>query len=311
MADNSAAPMVYMHLRLAGLDEVLDLPAEQRIAEGDPITAEQRARVRVLVTGGPLPLPTELVESFPDLRLIVSVAAGYDGVNVEHARARGIMVGSAIGVNAPDVADLAVGSLIALVRGIVEGDRVVRDGGWYPRRVVPTRSFGALKVGIAGLGTIGLAIAERIEAFGCSIAWHGPRPKAARWPRADSLLDLAVACDALFVAAHLSAETERMIDGAVLEALGPDGYLVNVGRGPLIDEDALIAALREGRLGGAALDVFATEPTPPERWRDVPNTVLTPHLGGVTHESLRGVFLRARDNVVRGLTGEEPLGRVA
>lgn len=303
--------LVYLDLELEGLEEALGVPAEQLVRVNDELEPERRERVKVLVTGGPTHLPTERVDSFPGVTTIVSIAAGHDGIDLDHARSRGIAVASAIGVNAPDVADLAVGSLIALVRGIVSGDRLVREGGWYPRRVVPTRSVGNLKVGVVGLGTIGEEIARRMVAFGCSIAWHGPRDKDVPWPRVADLCELAAACDVLFVAAPLSDATQHMVGAAVIDALGPRGYLVNVGRGPLIDEDALIAALREGRLGGAALDVFVDEPTPPERWRDVPNTVLTPHFGGVTHEAMRGVLTRAGENARSALAGEPLKGRVA
>lgn len=308
---NDAAPLVYLDLELSGLREALALPEGQCITAADRPTPEQRGQVRVLVTGGPTHLPVERVDSFPNLSLIVSVAAGHDGIDLGHARSRGIAVASSIGVNAADVADLAAGSLIALVREIVAGDRLVREGGWFPRRAVPTRSVGGLRVGIAGFGAIGQEIARRMAAFGCRVEWYGPRPKETPFPRVATLRELAERSDALFVAAHLSPETEGMIDADIIGALGADGYLVNVGRGPLIDEDALIAALREGRLGGAALDVFVEEPTSPERWRGVPNTVLTPHLGGVTHEALRGVFTRTAENVRRGLAGEAVEGRVA
>lgn len=304
-------PLVYLSIKLRGLEETLGLPEDQILRVGDDPSPEDRARVRVLVAAGAIRLPTELVDSFPNLAVIVSVAAGHDGIDLDHARARGIQVTSSVGANAPDVADLAVGSLIALVRGILAGDRLVREGGWRLMRVVPSRSIGALKVGIVGLGMIGQEIARRMEAFGCAVEWYGPRPKQAAWPRVETVEELAARSDALFVAAHLSAETQGMIDARVIAALGPEGFLVNVGRGPLVDEDALIAALHEGRLGGAALDVFVDEPTPSERWRDVPNTVLTPHLAGVTHEALHRVFLRTRDSVVRGLAGEPAQWRVA
>lgn len=303
--------LVYVDLELAGLDDALGVPPQQLLHASDEPDADQRARVKVLVTGGPLPLPVALVDSFPALATIVSVAAGYDGIDLAHARSRGIRIGSAIGVNADDVADLAVGSLIALVRGIVAGDRVVRAGGWLPRRVMPTRSVGSLRAGVVGMGAIGQAIARRVAACGCQVAWHGPRPKDVEWPRTGSLTELARNSEVLFVAAPLVPGTAGMIDAATIAELGPEGYLVNVGRGGLVDEDALIAALKEGRLAGAALDVFATEPTLPERWADVPNTVLTPHIGGVTHQSLAGVFARAGENVRRALAGEELLGRVA
>lgn len=299
-------PLVWMDIELDGLREAMGLPDSLLVSDADQPSAEIRGRVRVMVTGGMAPVPPALLDRLPALELIVAIGAGHNGIDLAECRKRGIRVTSSIGVNAPDVADVAVGSLIALVRDIVVGDRLVRNGGWEVRRVVPTRSLSSLRVGIFGLGSIGREVALRLAAFGCDLAWYGPNPKDVPWPRAGSLLELARDCDALVVAAPLGPQTEGAVSREVLEALGPSGYLVNVGRGGLVDEDALIAMLRDGGLAGAALDVFVDEPTPPERWRDIPNTVLTPHLGGVTHSALRGVLVRAGENAKRGLAGQAP-----
>jgi hydroxypyruvate reductase len=147
-----------------------------------------------------------------------------------------------------------------------------------------------------GLGNIGTAVAERLTAFGGEIAWWGPRVRRAAWPRRDSLLDLAQWCTVLLVTAR--GDAVGLIDATTIDAVGPEGLIVNISRGAVIDEAALITALKAGRLGSAALDVFAEEPTSSDAWRDVPNVVLTPHVGGVSDESLR----RLRDAAVRNLT---------
>lgn len=299
-------PLVWMDLELNGLREAIALPTARLITKADQPTPDQRARVRVMVTGGMAPVAPTLLDSLPNLELIVAIGAGHNGIDLADCRARGIRVTSSIGVNARDVADVAVGSLIALVRDIVVGDRLVRSGGWQPRRLVQTRAMSALRVGVFGLGSIGRAVASRLEAFGCAIAWCGPNPKDVPWQRFDSLLELADRSDVLVVTAPLSPQTQGAVSRAILEALGPGGYLVNVGRGDIVDEDVLIEMLRSGQLAGAALDVFAEEPTPPERWRDIPNTVLTPHLGGVTFEAVSGVLTRAGESTRRGLAGGEP-----
>lgn len=302
--------LVCLELELPGLREAIGLEGRMVGVEAAR-TPALSSRIEVLLTSGFSPLPNDLVDCFPNLRLVVALGAGHNGIDLDHCRARGIRVSSSIGVNAADVADHAVGSLLALVRDIVVGDRLIRAGEWSGPWVMPTRSIGALRVGVVGLGSIGLQIARRMEAFGCSIAWQGPRDKDVPWPRIAAVEDLAQQSDALFVAAPLSDATRGMIGPAVLEALGPQGYLVNVGRGPVVDETALVAALREGRIAGAALDVFEEEPSPAERWRDLPNTVLTPHIAGVTHEAMRGIFDRSGESVRRGLAGEEPEGLVA
>jgi lactate dehydrogenase-like 2-hydroxyacid dehydrogenase len=154
-------------------------------------------------------------------------------------------------------------------------------------------------------------VARRLEALGLIVGWWGPNPKpAAAWPRAESLLALASGSDILVVAARAEAANRGLISAEVIEAVGPQGLIVNVARGQLIDEDALIAALKAGRLGRAALDVFAQEPTPPERWAEVPNTVLTPHTAGGTTDSIPRMVAQAVENVRLFLAGEAVMSPV-
>jgi lactate dehydrogenase-like 2-hydroxyacid dehydrogenase len=194
----------------------------------------------------------------------------------------------------------------------VVGDRVVREGRWRnDDRMGPQRGLQGRKVGIVGLGAIGEAVARRVEACGMSVAWWSPNSKAAAWPRAESVLALAQASDILVVACRADASNRGLISRAVIEAVGPKGLIVNVARGSVIDEDELIAALKEGRLGRAALDVFAEEPTSPDRWADVPGTVLTPHTAGGTAESIPRMVGQAIDNISRFLAGEPVASPVA
>jgi lactate dehydrogenase-like 2-hydroxyacid dehydrogenase len=197
-------------------------------------------------------------------------------------KARGIALTSGAGSNASDVADFAIGLMISATRGIVSGDRFIRRGLWTELAAgIRRRSIKERRVGIIGLGAIGTAIATRLVPFDCSIKWWGPRMKAsAPWPRTSDLIELANVSDTLFVTAPLTKETRHLIGREVLDALGPEGYLINVSRGELVDEEVLISALRTGNLGGAALDVQAEEPTPVAKWAEVPNLILTPHLGG-------------------------------
>ncbi len=275
--------------------------AARRIFEGEAVarlTQADRAQVRVMVVSGGQPLGPAEMDAYPNLGRIVAIGAGFDGVDTQAAAARGIQVVSGAGANAEDVADWAAGALIAAARGFFPNDAKVRAGAWVWGDFKPVRSLSAMTVGIVGLGHIGRAVGRRLEPFRCRLAWQGPRPKAdAPYPYISDLRELARLSDALVLAAPLDAATAGMVDAAVLEALGPAGILVNVGRGGLVDEEALIAALKSGGLAAAALDVFAQEPTPAQRWSDVPNVILSPHTAAVTHEALGAVFDLAARNV--------------
>jgi lactate dehydrogenase-like 2-hydroxyacid dehydrogenase len=276
----------------------------------DPIAfaAEKGARVRAILTLGEHRIDPKFLGRLPNLGLIACLGAGYDRIDVDWCRARGVAVTHSPAVNAEDVADHAVGAAIAAWRGIVDGDRRVREGRWTeldrgPRR----RSLAGRQVGIVGLGHIGVAIGRRMEAFRANVAWWGPRPKAdAAWPMSESLLDLAKASDLLFVAVRAGPSNRGLIDTAVIEAVGPEGLICNVSRGSVVDQTALIAALKDGRLGSAALDVFDPEPTPAETWIDVPNTVLTPHTAGSTDESVAAMVSLTFENL-RRFFANEPL----
>lgn len=273
-----------------------------RFWEGPPVEAQ--ADIRALVVAGEFPLDKALIEALPNLALIACFTSGYDGIDVDWCRARGLPVTHAPGVNHEDVADHAVGLILAARRQIAAGDRTVRAGAWTPDSKTITPSLKDQRVGIVGLGAIGEAVARRAEALRMSVAWWGPREKAAPWPRAASVEDLAARSDILVVACKADETNRGLISRAVIEALGPQGLLVNVARGQLVDETALIAALKDGRLGQAALDVFEDEPTDAARWTDVPNTVLTPHTGGATTEAVQGMLMLLLQNLHAAFAGE-------
>jgi lactate dehydrogenase-like 2-hydroxyacid dehydrogenase len=271
----------------------------------EPQDEARIAEARAMVAAGEFVVPPALVDRMSDLGLIACFTVGYDGIDVQWAKARGIAVTHAHNVNDEDVADHAIGLIVGHVRAIVAGDRRLREGGWEARAKPLTRSLGGMRLGIVGLGSIGAAVARRAEAMRMQLAWWGPNPKPdAGWPRAESLLTLAQESDILIVAARAHGGNEGLISAEVIEALGPQGLLVNVARGQLVDEDALIAALRDGRLGAAALDVYETEPTPAERWADVPNTVLTPHTAGATHEAAGQMTQMLLANLAAFFAGE-------
>lgn len=265
-----------------------------------------RKDIRAAVTIGHVGLTNAMIDALPDLGAIVCFGVGVDGLDPAYCKARNIAITHGREINHEDVADVALGLIIARLRFFTEGERVLREGAWaMPLAVPPQMRLRGRKLGIVGMGAIGQAIAARATPFGFDICWHGPRRKPElSFTYEGDLHALARWADVLVVSARGDKSTEKIIDARVIEALGGDGVLINVSRGSVIDEDALIAALKGGRLAGAGLDVFNTEPTPPERWRDVPNTTLTPHLGGGTREALYAGSQNVLENLRRFYAGE-------
>jgi lactate dehydrogenase-like 2-hydroxyacid dehydrogenase len=288
-----------------------DIIALDEADDRDALLRDHGAVIRAVLCAGMERLDATRLALMPDLELIAVIAAGYAGVDIEAAKARGIAVTNAGSINSGDVADYAVTLMLAHRRDLIANDRYVRDDKWPARRVPPGRSIARDKVGIVGLGHIGLAIAERLAPFGCEIAWWGPREKAeAKWSRVESLVGLAEWASVLMVAARGEEDTRGLIGADVISALGADGLIVNVSRGFVIDEAAMIAALRSGALGGAALDVFDHEPIAGSKYADVPGLIMAPHVAGGTEDSLAAVIAAALDNIRRLFAGEPLLNRV-
>lgn len=247
------------------------------------------------------------MDRLPGLRMIVNLGAGLSRIDLDAAKARGITVTNGANAHSSEVADHAVTLTLAARQRLMEHDRQVRAGEWLPNTFpVLRRSLSTERVGIVGMGSIGRLVASKIQTICPEIRWWAPRPQDLNWPRMDSLIDLARWCSIMILAARGDGANAKMITADVIDAIGPDGLFVNVARGFLVDEDSLIAALRSGRLGQAALDVFQDEPTDPAHWADVPNTLFTPHCGGSTDKALNAL----RDLVVHNLrslvTGESP-----
>jgi len=242
--------------------------------------------VRAVITAGQIGCGSALMQALPALQMICVNGVGLDKVDTELARRRGIRVTTTPGLLADDVADLAVGLIIALLREIPAADAYVRAGHW-PRGERPlTRQVTGRRFGIVGLGQIGAALAARLRAFG-PVAYTGPRPKDVPYPFHADVLALARACDVLAITCPANAATHHLINAPVLAALGADGYLINVARGAVVDEGALVTALAAGALAGAALDVYENEPHVPAALRARDNVVLTPHMASATVETRR------------------------
>jgi lactate dehydrogenase-like 2-hydroxyacid dehydrogenase len=263
---------------------------------------ENAATVRAVVTGGHVGCSNALMAALPALGIIAINGVGVDKVDLPFAHSRGVRVGTTPGVLTDDVADLAVGLIISLLRSIPAADAFVRAGEWLKGEKPLARKVTGRRFGVVGLGHIGAAVAARLAPFG-AVAYTGPRPKSAPFEYHPDLLSLARASNVLILTLPASPATRHLANAAVFDALGPEGYLINVARGSLVDEAALIAALRDGRLAGAALDVYEDEPNVPEALRQCPNVVLTPHMASATLETrtrMADVVLMNIDACLRG-----------
>ncbi|MFO1397883.1 MAG: 2-hydroxyacid dehydrogenase [Burkholderiales bacterium] len=253
------------------------------------LARDDAARVRAVVTMGGIDTSRAAIAALPQLGLICCVGSGYEGVDLAAARERGIAVTHSPAANASAVADLATGLMIASVRRFSEGQAFLRSGAWsgnYARRMPIVRGLTGRRVGIFGLGAIGERIARRALALEMEVGYHNRRPRDdVDYPYFPSLPALAAWADVLVVSVRASAATHHAVDAGVLAALGAEGHVVNVARGSVVDQAALVAALAAGTLAGAGLDVYEHEPDVPAELRALPNVVLLPHVGGATHEA--------------------------
>ena len=253
--------------------------------------------VSAIVTRSNQDVPEDVVRRLPALEIIATCGVGYDLIPRALAARRGIVVANTPDVLNAAVAERCIGALLALLRRLPQADRYVRDGLWPAAGFPLATSLAGKHVGIVGMGRIGKEIARKLEMFGVALAYHGRTDKQLAWRYEADLLALARDSDILIVVAPGGAETRHMIDARVLDALGPSGYLVNVARGSLVDEQALLAALERGTIAGAALDVFDNEPDIDPRFFKLDNVLLTPHLGSATHETRAAMAQLMLDNV--------------
>ncbi|WP_097092585.1 2-hydroxyacid dehydrogenase [Novosphingobium sp. Chol11] len=254
-------------------------------ADADSIALDGAVRgARALVSFGSVGAPAAIMDALPRLELISLFSVGYDKVDIAHARKKGIKVSNTPDVLTDDVADLAVGLLYAAVRNIAANDRMVRSGKWaLGQQVALSGSVTGRRIGVLGLGRIGRAIARRLEPVASEIIYHNRMPAAGtRYRYVQDRIAFARESEVIIVATSGGPEARGLVDAAMLDALGPQGMLINISRGSVVDEDALVAALTEGRIGGAGLDVFVNEPQVPEALFAMDNVVLQPHQGSAT-----------------------------
>ncbi len=313
---NSARPEILAMPRVSPLlapQLAASFTVHDRLHETDPAALAAAApRIRAIVGSGESKVPADLINQLPALEVISIMGVGYDGVDVAAARARGVMVTHTPDVLNDDVADLALALMLAAARQIPAADRFVRDGSWTKGAMPLARKLSGGRLGIVGMGRIGQAIAHRALAFGMAIAYTARSTKPGLPYRYQPTAEaLAAESDVLVVITPGGAATRHLIDAKVLAALGRSGgqvqgggILVNVARGSVVDEAALIDALERGVIAGAGLDVFADEPNVPERLRALPHVVLTPHVGSATQNTRQAMADLAFANLQLHLAGQ-------
>ena len=293
-----------------GILVVPPIPPELRTVLGERFTLVEHAsgaarpgpRVAVITSMGGA--DAALMDELPDLALLACNGTGLDRIDLAEAARRGIVVRNTPDEVTDDTADFAIGLIYATCRRIAEADRFVRAGRWGPERMPPSRRVVGLKVGVVGLGKIGAKIAARATGAGMVVSYTGPREKAgAPYPYVADLRRLAEGADVLVLSCPGGAATRRIVDGAVLRALGPEGTLINVSRGEVVDEPALLAALEDGTIAGAGLDVFDGEPRIDPRFLAIENAVLAPHHAAITPQTRHDIARTLRDAIADFLDG--------
>lgn len=302
-----------MPLIREGLEARFTVHKLHEIADKEAFFATKARDIRGMVGGsGHGRIDGSLMGKFPNLGIVGNFGVGYDGVDAVWAGQNGIVVTNTPDVLTDEVADLALGLLIATVRRLPQADAYVRAGKWLKGPFPLTASLREKKMGILGMGRIGSAIASRAAAFGLTLSYHSRSPKAEiPYRYYGDLVEMARDVDILMVIAPGGASTKGIVSRAVMEALGPAGTLINVARGTLVDEPAMVELLGNGKLGAAGLDVFENEPTVPEALFAMENVVLLPHVGSGSHYTRNKMGQLVVDNIISFAEGRGPITPVA
>ncbi|PLC48425.1 hydroxyacid dehydrogenase [Pollutimonas subterranea] len=290
-----ALPFPEAQQRLAQHFDLIELWKAQ---DPDAVIAARRNEVVALVTSAMTPTSAALIDKLPNLRAICSHGVGYDAIDVKHAQQKSIQVSNTPEVLNDCVADLALGLLLATARKLGHAERYVRGNLWGTEAKFPLAvKVSHKKIGIVGLGRIGMAIAQRAKGFDMEIRYHNRRQRAdVGLAYEPSLVQLAAWADFLVIATVGGPETRHLVNEEVIKALGPDGILINIARGTVVDETAMVNALVSGELGGAGLDVYESEPTVPDALKSLDNVVIVPHVASATNETRKAMSDLVADN---------------
>jgi lactate dehydrogenase-like 2-hydroxyacid dehydrogenase len=286
---------------LSALERLYDV---HRFYEASTEEAKVAPSCQVVVTNGGRGIEAALMQRLPKLKLVAVFGVGTDAVDLAHAKVNGIAVSNTPDVLTEDVADLALALLLGAVRQVPAGDRFVREGAWLKGAMPLTQSLQGRRVGVVGMGRIGQAIAKRAAAFNTEIAYFGPRAKPVSYRFESDILALSEWADVLIAALPGGKSTENQISRAALTALGPNGVFVNIARGSVVDQEALVELLAAGKLAGAGLDVFNDEPKVPAALCAMPHVVLMPHVGSGTFATRQAMGQLVVDNVAAHLAGK-------
>ncbi len=291
------------------LAEKLTLHRLWTMDDPESFLADKAANIKGIAYGGHTPLTANMIDRFPNLEIIANFGVGYDAVDAVHAGTKSIVVTNTPDVLTDEVADTAMGLTLMTVRELSAAERHLRAGKWLQGAYPLTRgTMSGRTMGILGLGRIGQAIARRAEAFGVKIAYHRrTRQDDIAWDYYDSPEALAAACDILMIVLPGTPQTHHLVDAKVLAALGPDGIVINIGRGSVIDEEALVKALQDGTIRSAGLDVFEHEPSVPDALIAMDHVVLLPHVGSASIHTRDGMGKLVADNIIAWFETGKPL----
>lgn len=296
-------------LQVGQFPEVMQMVIDQRISPArliDPQAEIPAGSFDSILIRSNTQLPIELLEKLPQVKMVATCGVGYDNLPLAYLKERGIKASNTPGVLNDAVCELAIGMLFGLLRRIPQAHEFVKNRAWSKGLFTVTTTLAGKRIGIVGMGRIGQDLAKRLEPFKVKIAYTGPSSKDLPYHYLPNIKDLAQASDVLFLACPASPATEKMVNAEVLESLGPQSFLINIARGSVVDEAALLVALQQKKIAGAALDVFENEPNPDVRFLNLDNVLLTPHIGSATSETRQLMTNLAIDNL-EAFYNQQPL----
>ena len=296
-------------LQVGHFPEVMQAEIHKRLSptlHPDPEAPAPAGQFQTILIRSNTKLPEALIKQMPAIRLVATCGVGYDNLPLSYLKEKGIKATNTPGVLNDAVCELAIGMLFGLLRRIPQAQAFVKNREWSKAPFPITTTLAGKRVGIVGMGRIGQDLAKRLEPFKVNIAYTGPSRKDVSYDFYPNIVELASICDVLFLACPATPETDKLINAQVLESLGPNSFLINIARGSVVDEDALLVALQQKKIAGAALDVFENEPNPHLDFLNIDNVLLTPHIGSATLETRQLMTNLAIDNL-EAFYNQQPL----